>query len=69
MTAIKLKKSALRAWSTWGIGLLALVELLRQQWPLFQGVLPPAVYEHGMLVLVVGVGVLRFIDQGLDDGD
>lgn len=63
---MRIKKGVMKAWSTWGIGALALVELLRQQWPAFQSVLPPAVHEHGLVVLIALVGVLRLIDQGLD---
>lgn len=64
---MKLKKQALKAWSTWGIGLIALVEGVRQSWPLLQNQMPESVYDYGLFALAGAVLVLRFIDQGLDD--
>lgn len=64
---MRIKKQAIKAWSTWGIGLIAMTEGVKQAWPLLENQLPATVYDYGLFALAGVVLVLRFIDQGLDD--
>ena len=61
------KKGVERAWSTWGIAAIALMEGIKGAWPLLSEQLPAPIYDYGLFALAAVVLVLRFIDQGLDD--
>lgn len=64
---IRIKRNATKAWSTWGIAAIALVEGIKGAWPLLSEQLPAPVYDYGLFGLAGLVLVLRFIDQGLDN--
>lgn len=64
---MKIVKNAHKAWSTWGLGLIALAEGVKASWPMLSQQLPGPVYDYGLFALAGVVLVLRFIDQGLDD--
>lgn len=64
---MRLIKNAYKAWSTWGLAVIALFEGLRQTWPILKTTLPAPVYDYGLFVIAALVLVLRFIDQGLND--
>lgn len=64
---MRLVKNAYKAWSTWGLGVIALFEGVRQTWPILKTTLPTPVYDYVLFGLAVLVLVLRFIDQGLKD--
>lgn len=66
---IQLQKSAIKAWSTWGITLLIVLEWAKANWPTLEGQIPQPLYEYGTLGLAVLVLAVRFINQGLSYRD
>lgn len=64
---MRLAKNAHKAWSAWGLGVIALFEGVKGSWPMLSQQLPAPVYDYGLFALAVTVLVLRFIDQGIRD--
>lgn len=69
---MKIIKNVHKSWSMWGLGLLAVAELVLASWPELQGHIDPQLHAAGLTALLITVMVLRSIDQGLktmDDED
>lgn len=65
---IKFKKSAIKAWSTWGLGVLTVLAFAHTElMPLLQQFIEPDDYTRIMGVMGIVVIILRFIDQELRD--
>lgn len=64
---MKIKKSAYKAWSSWGLAAIVTFEGVKGSWPLLQEQLPTVVYDWGLFGLAIVVLLLRFVDQGLKD--
>lgn len=62
---MKVQKNAYKAWSSWGLALIAAMEGIKGSWPLLAQQLPEPVYDWGLFAMAIFVLFLRFVDQGL----
>lgn len=70
MRKIKWRKSAFKAWSTWGLGVLTLVAFFHAEiMPLLYQFMDHDDYIYAMGIVTIIVTVLRFIDQELRGDD